>query len=463
MEIRVLFVSADTGLCEAADIFLPVDGEIRVETAADAEEAARLLRADPYDRVIIGQHAGDDPALSVPGGALRAFFGSGPAPASGDGCVFLAEPLEEAFGVLRRRIRKSGLSAGTEISGLIDWIPDPILAIDGSGRVTAWNRALEDLTGVPADGMLGKGGYTHALPFYGHRRPILIDLVTEQDEDVLRRYYSVIRLEKDIIIAETGFSRLHGERRVLWGKAAPLYDDRGAVVGAIEVIRDVTDLKEAEEGIRAANKKLNLLSRITRHDILNELMIARGYLDLCRREGRDAPDDMLARVDRALHGIQHQIEFTRDYEGLGESPPVWQDPAPLIERCIGHEVQDGIRVAVDLPPVTIHADPMLGKVFCNLLRNAVQHAHGITGITIGGETREDGSLVIAVQDDGCGIPDEEKTRIFDPAYGRHRGHGLFLVREILDITGIGIRETGTAGEGARFELHIPPTAWKKVE
>jgi len=463
MEIRVLFVSADTGLCEAADRFLPVDGDIRVETAADAEEAARLLRADPYDRVIIGQPAGDEPALSVPGEALRAFFGSGPAPASGDGCVFLAGPPEEAFGVLRRHIRKIGLSAETGIGGLIDWIPDPVLAINGSGRVTAWNRALEDLTGVPAGDILGKGGYTHALPFYGHRRPILVDLVTEQDEDVLGRYYSVIRRDKDLIIAETDFPRLHGERRVLWAKAAPLYDDRGAVVGAIEVIRDVTELKETEEALHEANRKLNLLSQITRHDILNELMIAGGYLELYRREGHNGHDEMLARVDQALHAIQRQIEFTRDYEGLGESPPEWQDPVPLIERCIAHEVPGGIRVEVDLPPVAIQADPMLGKVFCNLLRNAVQHAHRMTGITIGGETGEDGSLVIAFADDGPGIPDEEKSIIFDPEYGRRRGHGLFLVREILDITGIGIRETGTAGEGARFELHILPAAWKNEE
>ncbi|MGC9435099.1 MAG: ATP-binding protein [Methanomicrobiales archaeon] len=462
MEMRVLFVSADPDLREAAERFLPEKGKIRLETAGDVGEAARLLRAGSYDLVITG---GDSRILPLPpvtgARTLRAFF-EGEA-GGAEGCIFLAGSPEEAFGQLCRHIRTGGLSAETGIGGLIDWIPDPVLAIDRWGRVTVWNRALEDLTGVPAEDLLGKGGYAHAVPFYGHRRPILVDLVTEQDEEVLRRYYSVIRREEGLIIAETDFPRLHGERRVLWAKAAPLYDEQGEITGAIEVIRDVTELKETEEALHDSNRKLNLLCQVTRHDILNELMIASGYLELYRQEAHDRPDDMLARVDQALHEIQRQIEFTRDYEGLGESPPEWQDPVPLIDCCIAHEVPDGIRVAVTLSPVAIHADPMLGKVFCNLLRNAVQHGHGVTGITIDGETKTDGSLIITIEDDGCGIPKEEKGIIFDPAYGRRRGHGLFLVSEILDITGIGIRETGTAGEGARFELHVPPAAWRLAE
>ncbi|MBP9009561.1 MAG: sensor histidine kinase, partial [Methanospirillum sp.] len=81
--------------------------------------------------------------------------------------------------------------------------------------------------------------------------------------------------------------------------------------------------------------------------------------------------------------------------------------------------------------------------------------------TISISTRKDGDrLVILVEDDGAGIADDEKERIFERGYGKNTGLGLFLAREILAITGISISETGVPGKGARFEITVPEGRWR---
>ena len=99
---------------------------------------------------------------------------------------------------------------------------------------------MEELTGVKAENMVGKGDYEYAIPFYHARRPILIDLIFKSDEEIAKNYSDIIREKRDVLIAKTSLPQLKGKKIILWAKASPLYDDRGAVVGAIESIRDIT-------------------------------------------------------------------------------------------------------------------------------------------------------------------------------------------------------------------------------
>jgi PAS domain-containing protein len=92
--------------------------------------------------------------------------------------------------------------------------------------------------------MIGKGNYEYAISFYHTRRPILVDLIFKSDEEIARNYSDIIRKKRDVLIAKTLLPQLRGKRSVLWAKASPLYDDLGAVVGAIESIRDITGRKE---------------------------------------------------------------------------------------------------------------------------------------------------------------------------------------------------------------------------
>jgi len=155
---------------------------------------------------------------------------------------------------LQKKVEDDLRESQNRLADIVDFLPDPTLVIDRGGRVIAWNRAIEDMTGVSADRMVGKGDYEYALPFYGIRRPILLDLVLRYDERVEKEYLFIKR-EGDILFTETDVPRVKGKSRILWGRARPLRDSQGNIVGAIETIRDVTERKHAEDALRESEVK----------------------------------------------------------------------------------------------------------------------------------------------------------------------------------------------------------------
>jgi len=141
------------------------------------------------------------------------------------------------------------------LAHIIDFLPDATFVIDTEGRVIAWNRAIEEMTGIKAGEMLGKENYEYALPFYGARRPILIDLVFRSKEDIEKKYLFVRRNKDGSLLAEADVST-EGRPCILWGIASPLYDSKGALVGAIESIRDITEHKKVEQALRESERQL---------------------------------------------------------------------------------------------------------------------------------------------------------------------------------------------------------------
>lgn len=180
---------------------------------------------------------------------------------------------------------------------IIDFLPDATLAIDLDGLVIIWNHAMEELTGVRAEEMLHKNEYEYALPFYGYRRPILADLVLHPNEEI-ENNISILSRDNDIIIVEVMVPRLRGKPAILWGKATPLYDSHGRVVGAIETIRDITARKLSEERIREAREELQALS----HALMQVQEDERRHL---ARELHDALGQTLTAVKINLQNLSH--------------------------------------------------------------------------------------------------------------------------------------------------------------
>ncbi|MFH1807121.1 MAG: response regulator [Pseudomonadota bacterium] len=161
--------------------------------------------------------------------------------------------------VTENRQAEAGLrESERRLSDILQFFPDPTLVIDGHGVVTAWNRALEVLTGVPASEMLGKGDHAYALPFYGERRPILIDLAL-QDDPNLHQKYTAIERRGDILEAEANTPRLGSGQVHLMATATVLRDTGGQIIGAIESIRDITARRRAERELEQSNQSLRVL------------------------------------------------------------------------------------------------------------------------------------------------------------------------------------------------------------
>ena len=137
---------------------------------------------------------------------------------------------------------------------IVDFLPDPTFVIDCSGRVIMWNRAIEDMTGIKAEDIIGKNNYEYSLPFYHYRRPILIDLVLEKNKSV-EKLYSFANKDAEYVVETQVKNLLHTKDRVLWGKASPLFDKNGSLVGAIESIRDITEQKNAERNLALSEEK----------------------------------------------------------------------------------------------------------------------------------------------------------------------------------------------------------------
>jgi PAS domain S-box-containing protein len=345
---------------------------------------------------------------------------------------------------------------------IINHLPDPTFAINVEGTIIAWNKAIEEFLGIEARNMIGKGNYEYAIPFYGERRPILIDLAIHPDEAVLRETYDAISRVGETLVAETTVARPLGRTAALWAKVSPLYDKSGSLIGAIETIRDITERKSEETKLRHVNRQLNLLSGITRHDILNQLLVLKGYLDLSQ-DVLDSPEKVsafLKKGEDAALTIEELILFTKEYHDLGVKPPEWQD----FTRCIAHAKSTlhlrGITVETENAPPEVYADPLFGRVFYNLIDNALRYG-GDRMTTIRFSSHEsDAGLTILCEDNGEGVPAGKKKAIFNREYFKHTGFGLYLSREILQITGISIIENGEPGKGARFEITVPKGGYR---
>ncbi len=229
-----------------------------------------------------------------------------------------------------------------------------------------------------------------------------------------------------------------------------IIDSEGHIDGTEGIIRDITERVNLEQAMHEINRKLSLLSSITRHDVANQVSVLRGFAKIAMMKKPDpVVVDLLEKIDSTGSVIAHQIAFTRMYQELGMHAPGWHRIHEIVAR------QNAVGISLSCTcEAEVFSDPMLEKVFFNMVDNAIRHGERVSTITCSCKTDPDG-LVITVEDNGVGVPLDKKEKIFDQGYGKHTGFGLFLAREILAITGITICETGLHGKGARFEITVP--------
>lgn len=317
--------------------------------------------------------------------------------------------------------------------------------VEDDGTISLANSMLEQIIGWPRSEV-------------EHHRSVFSFVVPEEQAEAERIHRSLreegkgaFRLDESRIVRKDGSIR----NIVISGKVFP--GTRESIIS----ILDITERKRMEEALRAAHKKISILSSITRHDIRNQMLALRGFLELSRMKEKD-PEILqyFDKEEKAAEAISEQIEFSKAYEEIGVTAPEWQDIPELIRKAYTQlPLPETIRVVIEMPPVRVFADRLIEKVFYNLMENTLRHGGSVSMMRFS-FAEPDGAIVY--EDDGAGVSPEDKTRLFEKGFGKNTGLGLFLSREILAITGITIRECGEPGKGVRFEIIVPRDGYRFI-
>jgi len=308
---------------------------------------------------------------------------------------------------------------------ILDDFPNPVWRADVNAKCDYFNRDWLEFTGRSLEQELGDGWVEGVHP-----------------DDIDR----CLKIFRDHFHAREPFAmeyrlRYHdGTYHWLFDSGKPFYTPEGTFAGYIGSCYDIQARKQAEDALRTVNSKLNLLSGITRHDIKNQLFTLKAYLELSRNSLNDpaATAEYIIKEERAADAIERQIVFTKEYQDLGVNAPSWQNVETCVKNALRTLPMRDIRVSVDVGSLEVFADPLLEKVFYNLIDNALRYGGmAMTSIRITSQESEKG-LVITVEDNGSGISVEDKKRLFERGFGHNTGLGLFLSREILAITGMAI-------------------------
>jgi PAS domain S-box-containing protein len=236
--------------------------------------------------------------------------------------------------------------------------------------------------------------------------------------------------------------------------------------GKVLLIHDISEIYRYQEALKQANKKINLMSNITRHDILNQVNVISGYTALI---SETLPETIkndprigkyLKNLNKGIETIHSQILFTKDYQELGVVSPIWQSISETAKEASFPFSGQSFKFYIEESQIEVYADPLLKKAFYNLFDNSRAHGEHVTKISVSSRRVEE-SIIIEVKDDGKGVSPMMKELIFEKSVGNNTGLGLFLVRDILAITGLKIQETGIEGTGATFEITVPLGNWRE--
>jgi ABC-type amino acid transport substrate-binding protein len=222
-----------------------------------------------------------------------------------------------------------------------------------------------------------------------------------------------------------------------------------------ELRENLQELKKSDRALLQAREKLNLLNTLTFQDIQNGLFSLIGYLQLALDAGasKDA-QDLLKRAGVVLQSVQTSLAFAQKYQSLGINQALWQNVKYVFISALSHLDLSEVSRTVDLPELEIYADPLLEDVFMALMKTIYHPDSGVTRVNLRCRQVAD-HITILIEGDGPGLPAADKEKVFTRDHSKKDGLNLFLAREILSITDIGLDETAEPGQGIRFEIRVP--------
>jgi PAS domain S-box-containing protein len=381
-------------------------------------------------------------------------------------------------------------TARDQLADIVAFLPDATFAVDSERRVIAWNRAAEELIGLFAADVMGRSYAESVAPALGEQRPILLDLALDPDMPVPSHYAAVAR-DGDKVSAEVDPIEFSGRRFSVWGTASPLRNANGQIVGAIESIKDITDIKRAER------ERSELLRRILEsqrleslgamaggisHDYNNLLAIIIGNLEMAEgtQQGYDQ-DTYLGAAKRAAMRAAELTEYMRAYARGGSIIPAPLDLAGFVaesSEVLRRVVREGnsLELALEATPAILGDRAAMLQVLTVLVTNAAEAMEGKKGaitVVTGAMDCDDRCIArshltekpapgrfayLRVTDTGAGMSQETLDRMFDPFFTTKfpgRGLGLSAVSGLVAAHGGAIVVDSTPDEGTIFTVLIP--------
>jgi two-component system cell cycle sensor histidine kinase/response regulator CckA len=362
-----------------------------------------------------------------------------------------------------------------KLANIIDFLPDATVVIDKEGRVIAWNKAMEEVTGVEAKDMLGQGDYLTSVPFYGKRRPGLIHLVLEPGEEI--NQYTEVKREGLALSGVAHIPSLRGREAYLFGKASPLLDSQGHIIGAIESIRDITDhQRAAAERLKFSKlESLGTLAGGIAHDFNNILSAILGNIGLAILEGRTGGGG-LERLGKAEQACLRAQGLARQLLTFAKGGAPIKKPTSLAKilaeaanlALAGSRVSYDFSLSDDLWDVEVD-EGQIHQAVSNLLINADQAmaAGGTIKVQAHNVLWEEGPdsplppgkyVQITITDQGIGIPSKYLDKIFDPYFTtKQKGSGLGLATaySIIKSHSGHLAVESEVGVGSTFSIYLP--------
>jgi PAS domain S-box-containing protein len=330
---------------------------------------------------------------------------------------------------------------------IVENIPDMLFVKDASDlRFVRINKAGEELLGYPREEMYGKND----SDFFPEDQA---GFFMEMDRKVIGEG-KILNIPRETIRTKS-----RGER-ILHTKKIPIYDREGNPKYLLGISEDITERVTVEEALNRATKKLSLLNGITFDDIQNAVFSLSGYLELEKKipvDGRFS--QYLEKQVAIMQTIRDLLLFAKNYQDLGQRPPAWQNVLHTFLFAASHVNILNFSRHLRVEGLAVYADPLLEKVFLNMIENVLEHGRSATEISLYYRETDQG-LTLFFEDNGEGIPVHMKEKIFERRFEGKKGLGLFLAREILSITNIVFLETGEYGKGARFEMRIPKGSYR---
>jgi PAS domain S-box-containing protein len=307
------------------------------------------------------------------------------------------------------------------------------------GKYTFWNKASEQIFNIPAAEVIGRTD----LELFSQKMASTID-----KEDIEARLNQVSVSNKKIA------DKLRGQR-IIHMIIVPIFDSTHTLQYILGIGEDVTE--------ETLSMKIDLLFSITRRDILDQLSIIVNSLERAQlKSSREAMQTFFDKTLESIESIRNQMTFVRSLQDIGITSPTWQSVKKTFWEAVMLNPSNTIDIRVEMDDIELYADPLLPRVFYNLLANSIQHGdHQLTKIRLYVQKTGE-SLILIYEDNGKGIPLDEKEKIFEFGFGTGTGFGLFLIRELLGYTGITITETGEPGKGAKFEIQVPKGKFRKA-